>query len=254
MLQEILASVEAGLEDLRGARDSLRAAADAAPPARDLAAALRGPGLSVIAEIKRRSPSRGRIDAALDPAELASSYESGGASAISVLTEPAYFDGSLADLQQVRSTVAAPVLRKDFILDESQVWQARAASADSLLLIVAALDPARLVQLLQSSRSVGMEPLVEVHDEREAAIAVECGASIVGVNNRDLATFDVNLATAERLRGRLGDAVAVAESGIWTDADAARMRAAGYDAVLVGESLVRSADPAALIRSWTQGT
>lgn len=254
MLGTILESVRAGLPQLREQRASLRrAAADAGSP-RDFAGALAAPGLQVIAEVKKRSPSRGLIDASLDPVALAGEYERGGAAAISVLTEPSFFDGSLADLEQVREAVAVPVLRKDFILDEVQIWEARASSADAVLLIVAALDEAQLGRLLDAARSIGMEPLVEAHTAAEADAAVAAGARIVGINNRDLTTFEVDLATAETLRPRLGDVIAVAESGIWTAEDADRMWSAGFDAVLVGESLVRSGGPADVIASWKAGT
>lgn len=254
MLSQILESVEAGLPGLRSRTEELRAAAEVAVPPRRFVEALAGQGLSVLAEVKRRSPSRGVIHAGLDPVALARDYQSGGAAAISVLTESAHFDGSLDDLRDIRAAVDVPVLRKDFIVDEAQVWEARAAGADSILLIVAALTGERLDELLALSRSVGMEPLVEVHDAREADVAVAAGADVIGVNNRDLATFDVDLRTAESLRGRLGDVVTVAESGIWTRRDAQRMRNAGYDAVLVGESLVRSGDPAGAIASWIAAT
>ena len=252
MLEEILASVRSGLPEVEARRDELHQAALAAPPSRDFVAALTGPGLAVIAEIKRRSPSRGVIDSALEPSLLAKQYEAGGAAAVSVLTEPDHFAGSLADLESVRESVGLPVLRKDFILAESQVWQARSAGADSILLIVAVLDDSTLSGLLDTARAVGMEPLVEVHDEVEATRAVNAGARIIGVNNRDLTTFDVDLGTAETIRPLLGDVVAVAESGIWTDEDAGRMRSAGFDAVLVGESLVRADDAASLIAAWSE--
>lgn len=253
MLGRILESVRSTLPALREQRDELHRAAVVRAMPRDFAGALAEPGLSVIAEIKRRSPSRGVIDAGLDPVDLARDYRSGGAAAISVLTEPRFFDGSLDDLSAVQASVAIPVLRKDFIIDDTQVWEARAAGADAILLIVAALQPGQLHRLLDAARSVGMEPLVEVHTLSEAEVAVAAGARIIGVNNRDLATFEVDLATAETLRPALGDAVAVAESGIWTRDDANRMRAVGYDAVLVGESLVRSGNPAEIISSWLGG-
>lgn len=251
MLGTILDSVRAGLPAVQSRRTELLDAAQAQPAPRDFARALVGPRLSVIAEVKRRSPSRGVIDAAVDPVGLAQQYEAGGAAAISVLTEPTFFDGSLHDLECVRRDVALPVLRKDFILDEAQIWEARAAGADSVLLIVAALEGSQLAELLAAARAVGMEPLVEVHTAADVEVALGAGARIVGVNNRDLTTFEVDLATAEALRVELGDVVAVAESGIWTSDDAARMHAAGYDAVLVGESLVRSDSPADVIAAWT---
>jgi indole-3-glycerol phosphate synthase len=219
-----------------------------APEARDFAAALARPGLQVIAEIKRRSPSRGDLNMGLDPVATALAYEQGGASAISVLTEPEFFAGSLADLMRVRAAVGVPVLRKDFIIDPRQVEESRIAGADALLLIVAGLGEARLRELLAECVTVGIEALVEAHSEAEAAVAAEVGAVIIGVNNRDLATFRTDLAVAEHVAPRLAaDRVLVAESGVSNQAGARRMAAAGYDAILVGEALVTTADPAALI-------
>ena len=209
------------------------------------------PGLSVIAEVKRRSPSAGDLAVALDPSEQARRYAAGGAAAVSVLTEPHYFGGSLEDLATVRRATDLPVLRKDFMLNEAQIWESRAAGADAVLLIAAVLDGRRLPVMLEASAAASMTALVEVHDEAEAERAVAAGASVVGVNNRDLGSFVTDLAVAERLSGRLANvAVRVAESGVKTVADAARMAAAGYDAVLVGEALVRSEDPARLIRAF----
>ena len=248
MLSEIIAGVRRDLPALRQRADEVRAAAVRQEPARDFAAALSTSGLSVIAEVKRASPSRGPIAPQLDPPALAAAYSAGGASAISVLTEPRHFLGSLDDLSLARAVVDVPVLRKDFILDRVQIWEARAAGADALLLIVAALDDRLLADLIREAHLAGLQALVEVHDEVEVDRALAAGARIVGVNNRDLTTFDVNLSTAEELAVKLvGRAVTVAESGIWTAGDAQRMRAAGYDAVLVGESLVRAADPGALL-------
>ena len=211
-------------------------------------AALAAPGLAVIAEVKRRSPSRGALAEALDPADQARRYEGGGAAAISVLTEPHHFDGSNADLEAVGAAVDLPLLRKDFTVSEKQVWEAKAIGASALLLIVSALDQDRLVTFLDLAADIGIDALVEVHDGEEARRARDAGARIVGVNNRDLTTFEVDLARSEELRPLLDDAaVRVAESGIWTAADAARMSNAGYDAVLVGEALVRADDPATLI-------
>ena len=248
MLPQIIADVRRDLPALRQRADELQAAALRQGPARDFAAALKAPGLSVIAEIKRASPSRGPIDPDLNPPALAAEYQRGGAACISVLTEPRHFLGSLDDLLQVREAVRVPVLRKDFILDPVQIWEARAVGADAVLLIVAALDDQTLVDLLAETHLAGMEALVEVHNEDEVDRAGAAGARVIGVNNRDLASFEVDLGTAERLAARIdGEAVTVAESGIWSPADARRMQAAGYDAVLVGESLVRAADPVALL-------
>lgn len=247
MLEGILTSVRARLGPVVASEAEWRAGARRAAPARDLAAALSGPGLAVIAEVKRRSPSRGPIDPDLDPAALAAAYERGGAAAVSVLTEPDHFGGSLADLAAVRDAVAVPVLRKDFVLHPAQVWQARAAGADAVLLITAVLDDALLAVLLEAAGEAGLTALVEVHTPDEARRAAGAGAEVIGVNNRDLGTFEVDPATAERIRPLLGDAVAVAESGVSGPALAARMAAAGYDAILVGEAAVRAPDPAAFV-------
>ena len=248
MLSQIIGEVGRHLPALREREAELRARAHEQEPARDLIGALTASGLSVIAEIKRASPSRGLIDPDLDSATLAGEYQAGGASAISVLTEPRFFQGSLDDLRRARAAVELPVLRKDFILEPVQVWESRAAGADAVLLIVAALDDDTLTGLLGETRKAGMEALVEVHNAIEVERAIGGGARIVGVNNRDLATFETDLGTAEGLASLVkGFAATVAESGIWEAADAARMRAVGYDAVLVGESLVRASDPRAFL-------
>ena len=219
-----------------------------APERRDFGAALARPGLQVIAEIKRRSPSRGDLNMGLDPVTQALAYERGGAAAISVLTEPDYFRGSLDDLVAVRDAVSLPVLRKDFIVDPRQVAESRGAGADALLLIVAGLDEAVLSDLLAECHVVGIEALVEAHNEEEAVVAVAAGAEIVGINNRDLTTFHTDLAVAERVaKGLSGGRVRVAESGVSSVSGAARMAAAGYDAIWVGEALVTAPDPADLI-------
>jgi indole-3-glycerol phosphate synthase len=224
------------------------------PPAPSLEAAIAGPGLAVIAEVKRRSPSRGELAPDLDPVAQATAYADGGAAAISVLTEPNHFSGSDADLEAVEAVVPVPILRKDFTVSEKQIWEARAIGAAAVLLIVSALDQETLERFLDTAADAGLDALVEVHDPDEARRARDAGARIVGVNNRDLTTFEVDLATAEAVRPLLGDAsVTVAESGIWTAADARRMADAGYDAVLVGESLVRADDPADLIRELRGG-
>lgn len=205
-------------------------------------------GLSVIAEIKRRSPSAGDIDISLDPASQALLYVAGGASAISVLTEPDFFGGSLADLSAVRGVVDVPILRKDFILDPAQIWEARAAGADAILLIVAALSQELLAALIGVAKDVGVDAIVEAHTADEVRSAVAAGAQIVGVNNRDLVTFITDLSVAESVAELLpSDVVSIAESGVSGVEGALRMREAGYDAILVGEALVRSQDPAALV-------
>jgi len=248
MLDEIVASVEARLAPVIEAATELRAVALARPGARPFEPALRRPGISVVAEIKRRSPSRGVINADVIPAEQAQAYERGGAAAVSVLTERDHFEGSLGDLSEVRAAIGLPVLRKDFIVHPAQVWESRAAGADAVLLIVAILDDPVLRDLWDTAREAGIAALVEVHTEADADRAMQLGARIIGVNNRDLATFDVDLTTAERIRPMLGDdVVTVAESGVSHPGGAARMGAAGYDAILVGEAAMRADDPAGLI-------
>ena len=224
-------------------------AARAMGPARGFAAALRAQAsagrLAVIAEVKRRSPSRGDLAADLVPGVLAKAYAGGGAAAVSVLTDEAFFGGSAADLAEVRAAVELPLLRKDFTVHERDVCDARLMGADAVLLIVAALEDAELADLGALAAEVGLDALVEVHDEAEAERALRAGASLVGVNQRDLTTFAVDTARAERVAAVLpGQVVRVAESGVAGPADAARLAAAGYHAVLVGESVVTSADPA----------
>ena len=215
-----------------------------ARPALDAEAALRMPGLALIAEVKRSSPSKGALATIADPASLAAEYEAGGATAVSVLTERRRFGGSLDDLDAVRAAVRIPVLRKDFIVADYQVLEARAHGADIVLLIVAALPQTDLVRLHGLVRELGMTPLVEVHDEDETRRAVDAGAAVVGVNARNLKTLDVDPDTFSRLAPLVPDTcVRVAESGIAGPADAARYAAEGADAVLVGEALVRGADP-----------
>ena len=215
-----------------------------ARPALDAEAALRMPGLALIAEVKRSSPSKGALATIADPASLAVEYEAGGATAVSVLTERRRFGGSLDDLDAVRAAVRIPVLRKDFIVADYQVLEARAHGADIVLLIVAALPQTDLVRLHGLVRELGMTPLVEVHDEDETRRAVDAGAAVVGVNARNLKTLDVDPDTFSRLAPLVPDTcVRVAESGIAGPADAARYAAEGADAVLVGEALVRGADP-----------
>lgn len=252
VLAEILATKrdEVTLLHQPQARDAIRRAALDAPPARDFAAALRRPDgrVAVIAEIKRRSPSKGDLAPDLDPEVTAKSYETGGAAALSVLTDRPFFGGSVDDLRRARDATALPVLRKDFTIDEVQVLEARAIGADALLLIAAAVpDDALLAELQGFARDIGLAAVVEVHDEGELDRALDAGALVVGVNCRNLATFDEDLGVAERVARRVPpDVIAVAESAIRAPADAARMAAAGFDAVLVGEALVRAPDPTAL--------
>lgn len=210
--------------------------------------------INVIAECKRRSPSRGILRRDYVPPAIAQGYESAGAAAISVLTEPAFFDGGLEHLEQVREVVGLPVLRKDFIVTEYQLVEARAAGADAALLIVAALDDLELRSLLKVARSFGLAALVEVHDERELGRALEAEAEVIGVNNRNLRTLEVDLDASFDLVSQIPDSVvAVAESGIRTSADLVTLRAAGYDAFLVGEALMSRADPGAELRTMLEG-
>lgn len=223
------------------------------PPALSLRAALQRPGMSVIAEFKRASPSKGRFPVEIEPAEVARSYVKGGASAISVLTDGPFFQGSLDDLTAVGEIawpVGAPVLRKDFIVDDYQIVEARAAGADAVLLIVAALEDSRLIALQAFAARLGMDALVEVHDAQEMVRAADAGARIIGINNRDLRTFHVDLGISETLAPAAPvDTVVVAESGIRNRRDVERLVAAGVDAILVGESLILSDDRAAAIRT-----
>ncbi|MFQ6100886.1 MAG: indole-3-glycerol phosphate synthase TrpC [Anaerolineae bacterium] len=229
--------------------EAVRAEAANAPLARDFVATLRAPGVSLIAEVKRASPSKGVLREDLDPAMLARTYEASGAAAVSVLTDAHFFRGSLDDLRAVRRSVSLPVLRKDFLLDPYQVYEARAAGADAVLLIVAALDDGRLDSLHRLACDLGMAALVEVHDEIELERALAVGPRIVGVNNRDLRTFEVSLETTARLRPLLPPGVVlVAESGIHTREDVARLAAMGADAMLVGEALVRAVDVGGKVR------
>jgi indole-3-glycerol phosphate synthase len=213
-----------------------------------------GDGIKVIAEFKRRSPSKGTIKAEADPPTVARQYERGGASAISVLTEPDYFDGSLDDLRAVRRTTALPVLRKDFIVDQFQIYEAAAAEADALLLIVAALTDVELISLRRITEDeLGMDALVEVHTADEMQRAINCGARLIGVNNRNLATFEVSLETSLELAQLApADRILISESGIETADDINRLRVAGYHGFLIGETLMRAADPAAMIAELTQ--
>lgn len=239
--QEILARQEATPLSIVRQR-----AAEADPPRRPAFAA----PMSLIAEVKRRSPSKGTLHAALDPVAQARLYERGGAAVISVLTDARYFGGSLADLAAVRRAVRLPVLCKDFILTEYQVYEARAHGADLILLIVAALTDAELLGLQALSRDLGMTPLVEVHDQHNLARAVAAEAGVIGINNRDLRDFSVDLLTTEYLAPLVPDeAVLVSESGMRTHEDVRRVARVGARAVLVGETLMLASDPADAIQS-----
>lgn len=227
----------------------LTALAAAAPPPRDLAAALREPGLSVIAEMKPRSPSRGALTDDYRLAERARAYRDGGASAVSVLTHEDGFGGSPEHLPVARAESGLPVLRKDFIVDEYQILEARALGADAVLLIVAALSAPRLVELLGHARNLDMEALVETHNAEEVDTALAAGATVIGVNHRDLRDFSIDRTLSARLRSRVGpERVMVTESGVRDARDARELARAGVDAVLVGELLMRADDPGATIK------
>lgn len=249
MLERILDATHRRLPDLLDREDDIVRQARETPPPPPFRPALAGDELAVIAEVKRRSPSRGELAPELDPITQASRYAAGGAAAISVLTEPEFFAGSSTDLVTVARTTGLPTLRKDFVLEPVQVWESRTLGAAAILLIVAALEDEQLRRLLKIAEEAGVDALVEVHTPEEAMRAVAAEASIVGVNNRDLTDFTVDLSTAEAVAPLLGEVpVTVAESGIFTAEDARRLREAGYDAILVGEALVRADDPAGLVR------
>ena len=223
------------------------------PPTRGFESRLRTDSkssLAVISEVKRRSPSKGDLAADLDPAVLARAYESGGASCLSVLTDEPHFGGSPADLRMAREATGMPVLRKDFTVSELDVVDARLMGADCVLVIAAALRAEEMAHFIEIARRVDLDTLVEIHDEAELEVALSIGATLVGVNQRDLVTFEVDHERAVRMAAEIPRSVIrVAESGVRHRDDAVSLRAAGYDAVLVGETLVRSADPAGAIRS-----
>ncbi|NUT32007.1 MAG: indole-3-glycerol phosphate synthase TrpC [Hamadaea sp.] len=246
VLDEIIAGVR---EDVEARQDrvpleEIRRRAEAAPAPLDAYAALRRPGVGVIAEVKRSSPSKGALAEIPDPAQLAGEYAAGGARCVSVLTEGRWFGGSLDDLSAVRATIDIPVLRKDFIVSTYQVHEARAYGADLVLLIVAALDQKVLTGLLERIESLGMTALVEVHTEEEADRALEAGARVIGVNARDLRTLEVDRSVFERIApGLPNHVVKIAESGVRGPLDLIRYASAGADAVLVGEGLVTQKSP-----------
>ncbi|HQR25936.1 MAG TPA: indole-3-glycerol phosphate synthase TrpC [Nocardioides sp.] len=254
VLDEIVAGVRLDLATRRSTTPEadLRAALADVDPPRDPMPAFRAPGSSVIAEVKRRSPSKGALADIADPAALAAAYARGGAAAISVLTEERRFGGTLADLQAVRAAVAVPVLRKDFVVEPYQVLEARAAGADLVLLIVAALDDDLLRRLHADARELGLTVLVETHDEREVERALVLGAELVGINARNLKTLEVDPGLFARLAPLVpADRVLVAESGIGRPGDVSRVVGLGARAVLVGEALVRDGDPEAAVRAMT---
>lgn len=203
---------------------------------------------AVIAEVKKASPSKGIIRADFDPVAIAKAYEAAGASAISVLTDEKFFQGSLSYLRQIKSTVSLPVIRKDFIIDEYQVFEARTAGADAILLIVAALEKDTLAELMNRATEIGMQCLVEVHNESEMEVALDVGAPLIGINNRNLQTFEVTLDTTARLLPMIPRAKTVSESGIFTRADMEMLGKMGVDAVLIGEALMREQDIEAKLR------
>ena len=228
----------------------LRIAAAKAEPVRDFPGALSRSTINVIAELKKASPSAGLLRESFDPVSLARGFEAAGAAALSVLTEEGHFRGALAHLRDARTASSLPVLRKDFIVDPWQVWEARAANADSFLLIVAALTPTELATLLMLGRDLGMEPLIEIHTRQELDCALESGARIIGVNNRNLHTLEVRVDTSFELIDAIpDDRIAVSESGLRSADDLLRLRAAGYDAFLIGERLMIEPDPAVALRS-----
>jgi indole-3-glycerol phosphate synthase len=232
----------------------LQRAVEAASP-RDFLAAVQQPGLGVIAEVKRASPSRGLLKPDLDAPALARRYDEGGCIAVSVLTDSPFFGARPDDLASVRSTVGVPVLRKDFVVSDYQIWESRAMGADAVLLIVAALPQQDLEHLLAIAGAAGLCPLVEVHTAAEVGIALECGATLLGINNRDLHSFRVDLETTHRLRDLVPPQIAVvSESGIAGPAEAALVRGWGVDAVLVGEALVTCQEPENLLRALSLGT
>jgi indole-3-glycerol phosphate synthase len=215
---------------------------------RDFAGALSGPVISLIAEMKRASPSKGPLRPDLDASSLARTYRESGAAAVSVLTEPDYFQGGFADLEAARASTELPVLCKDFIIDRYQVWEARAHGADAVLLIAAVLSQQEMLDLQEAARSLGMASLVEVHDQGELEKALDCRPGVVGINNRNLADFSVDLGTTTSLRPLVPPGIpVVSESGIHTRDDVIALQKAGVQAILVGEALVTATDPAARI-------
>ena len=259
LLAAIVAATRRDLKVRRAAEPhavlAARAAASRVPQGARFEAQLRRPGVvNVIAECKRRSPSRGVLARDYDPARQAQAYSRGGAAAISVLTEPAFFDGALAHLTAVRAAVDVPLLRKDFVVDEYQLLEARASGADAILLIVAALDQATLVHLQTQAWQMGLATLVEVHEDEELARAVDSGARVIGVNNRNLRTLQVDVAASDRLAAAMPASVtAVSESGLQSRADVERLLAAGYRAFLIGERFMTDPNPTAALRGLMQG-
>ena len=253
ILARIVTTKEGEVRELRARSAELRARAGDQPPTRGFAAALTRSGeVRLLAEIKRRSPSAGEIRPGSSPREVAREYAAGGAAALSVLTDREYFDGSIAALEAARAAVDLPLLRKDFTIDPLQVWEARAAGADAILLIVRILDNAQLRELRGLASELGLDSLIEVHDQAELERALTVGGTLIGVNNRDLRTFRTELDLTLRLAPLVQPGVTlVAESGIRTPEDVRKLGGAGVDAILVGESLMRQSDLRAAARSLT---
>jgi indole-3-glycerol phosphate synthase len=263
---DLLATIVAATRRIvavREARESLEhlsrraersANARSGPANRFLSALARPDRINVIAECKRRSPSRGVLRTEYDPVAIATGYAAAGAAAVSVLTEPTFFDGSLAHLEAIRAAVAVPLLRKDFVVSEYQVVEAQAAGADAVLLIVAALEPHELVHLMGCASARGLDALVEVHTPAELAPALDAGARIIGVNNRNLRTLEIDVQASELIIDRVPrDVVAISESGLRTPADLERLRALGYRAFLIGERFMTKTDPGAELREFLAG-
>lgn len=241
ILKKIVATKKVEVADSISSLTEWKKKAAAAPLALDFPAALSRNGLSVIAEVKKASPSAGIISTDFNPVGMAKAYQNGGADAISVLTDKQYFKGDSSYLSQIRSEVSIPLLRKDFIIHDVQIYEARALGADTFLLIAAILSVVELRDFLQLGRELGMEPLVEAHDEVELAKAVEAGAKVIGINNRDLRTFTVDLAISEKLASMMPpEAITVSESGIFNENDVRRLKKADFSAILVGQSLMEA--------------
>ena len=253
ILDDIIANKREELAEAKQQRPpaNLKSQASSAPPARGFHEALRQPGLSVIAEVKRKSPAKGVLNQAVDPAEQAILYAQAGARAVSVLTDKRFFDGASADLEAVRRRIDLPLLRKDFTIDEYQVYEARAIGADAVLLIVRALDQTQLTDFQALAHELGMDVLVEVHNEAELERAVQANSRIIGINNRDLGTMTVDVATTTRLQPLAPRGVTlVSESGIRSPEDVRTVSGAGVDAILVGEALMSAGNPGATLRGF----
>lgn len=254
VLDQILAAKQEEIEELRPLAVALRNRAEQAGPVRPFAAALRaGKHVALIAEFKRRSPSAGWINQDGLVAEITKRYSECGARAISVLTDEKFFGGTLSDLRRARETSEVPILRKDFVLEEIQLFEARAAGADAVLLIVRALDDTALKNLLTTARGIGLDVLVETHNEKEIERALDAGANVIGVNNRDLSTFKVDIDLTRRMLDIIpSDIVVVAESGINNAEEVAALGQSGVDAVLVGETLMRAQNICATVKSLSE--